>query len=415
MAINPNISLAVKGVELPDPLAQYGKFAAIQGAQQQNQLAQMQMQEAQAAMQERNALRQLNPAAPDYESQLFRVNPQLGIQYRKEQSAAETARLGQQKTEADIAAARMKQARDLLPSVSSPEMYANWRSYTLQNLPNLSGVIPEQYSPDTVKNLMLEADKALEQHFVSQNLGTTTRVIATPKYGPGVARIVQGTEARIGMAPGEAERIKNEGLRIGLEGRRIAVAEENQRRDADPAFQQRLSAARATGEAIAKGDVAAQQAIPKIVNRAEEGLRLIDALVGQKEVRDASGKVIQPATPAHPGFENAVGTTWLPGSRFVPGTDAADFMSRFDQLKGASFLEAFESLKGGGAITEKEGAKATDAINRMSTSQSEKEFKTAARDLQEIIRKGVATAQARAAKAGISAVPAAAADPLGIR
>ena len=44
MAINPNISLAVKGIEVQDPLAQYGRVAAIQGAQQQNQLAQLQMQ-----------------------------------------------------------------------------------------------------------------------------------------------------------------------------------------------------------------------------------------------------------------------------------------------------------------------------------------------------------------------------------
>lgn len=94
MAINPNISLAVRGVELPDPLAQYGKFAAIQQAQQQNQLAQMQMQEAQAAMQERNALRQLNPAAPDYTTQVMRINPELGSQLTlraKQQMQAERA------------------------------------------------------------------------------------------------------------------------------------------------------------------------------------------------------------------------------------------------------------------------------------------------------------------------------------
>ena len=166
-----------------------------------------------------------------------------------------------------------------------------------------------------------------------------------------------------------------------------------------------MGAARATGEAIAKGDVAATQALPKIVNRAEEGIRLIDELIGK---RDSKGRLIEGSKP-HPGFENAVGATWLPGARFVPGTDAAGFMSRFDQIKGASFLEAFESLKGGGAITEKEGQKGTDAINRMSTSTDEKEFIRAALDLQDVIRKGVANAQSRAARAGgaAPAVPAA--------
>jgi hypothetical protein len=421
MALNPNISLAVRGIELQDPLAQYGKFAAIQGAQNQNQLAQMQMQEYERTRAEeeglRNYLAQSDLAKPETRAGLVRYG-KSGLAYGTALGAQEKAALEQQETrgkiaksEVDIAAARMKQARDLLPSVASPEMYAIWRSYTLQNLPNLAGVIPEQYSPDTVRNLMLEADKALEQHFVSQNLGPTTRVVAMPKYGPGAARIVQGTEARIGMAPGEADRIRNEGLRIGLEGRRVAVAEESQRQAADPDFQQRMAGAKAVGEAIAKGDVAAQQTLPNIISRAEEGLRLIDELVGKPEVRDKNNKITQPGTAPHAGFQGSVGATYLPGSRFVPGTDEAGFMSRFDQIKGASFLEAFEALKGGGSITEKEGTKATDAINRMSISTDEKEFMTAARDLQKIIRTGIATAQARAARAGVPAAP----DPLGLR
>jgi hypothetical protein len=209
------------------------------------------------------------------------------------------------------------------------------------------------------------------------------------------------------MAPGEAERIRNEGLRIGLEGRRVAVLEENARREADPAFQQRMGAARATGEAIAKGNVAVQQVLPQIIGRAEEGIRLIDELIGKRDstgklmdieqVDPRTGKTVKVKSKPHPGFENAVGATWLPGARFVPGTDVAGFMSRFDQIKGASFLEAFESLKNGGAITEKEGQKGTDAINRMSTSTDEKEFIRAALDLQDVIRKGVANAQSRAA------------------
>jgi hypothetical protein len=204
------------------------------------------------------------------------------------------------------------------------------------------------------------------------------------------------TPAQIEEDKRARERIKQEGQRLGLEGRRVAVLEANARRDSDPVFQQQMATARATGEAIAKGDVAAQQALPKIITRAQEGLRLIDEMVGKPEVRDASGKVIQAATKPHPGFQGAVGATWLPGARFVPGTDAAGFMARFEQIKGASFLEAFESLKGGGQITEKEGEKGTSAINRMSIATDEKEFMSAARDLQDVVRKGVENAQRKA-------------------
>jgi hypothetical protein len=49
MAIDPNISLGVKQIELANPLAQYGQIAAIQNAQNQNQLAQFQLGAAQRA------------------------------------------------------------------------------------------------------------------------------------------------------------------------------------------------------------------------------------------------------------------------------------------------------------------------------------------------------------------------------
>jgi hypothetical protein len=220
----------------------------------------------------------------------------------------------------------------------------------------------------------------------------------------GEATVVPGSEFTKTMTPAQkreaedsAKRLVNDTRRLGLEARRVAVLEENNRRDADPAFQQQMGAAKATGEAIAKGDVAAMQALPKVISRAEEGVRLIDELVGKRDSK--TGQLLKGEKP-HPGFNTTVGATLLPGSRFIPGTDAASFMSRFDQIKGASFLEAFEALKGGGAITEKEGSKATEAINRMSIATDEKEFVRAALDLQDVIRKGVTNAQAKASRSG---------------
>lgn len=56
MALNPSISLGVKGLEIANPLTQYGQVAAIQGAQNQNQLAQYQLGAAQRAEATQNAL-----------------------------------------------------------------------------------------------------------------------------------------------------------------------------------------------------------------------------------------------------------------------------------------------------------------------------------------------------------------------
>lgn len=440
MAINPAIALGVKGIELQDPLQQYGRVMAIQGAQQQNQLAQMQMQQAQREQEATNALNRAyaeayNPQTGDVDINRLRTSLASGgygsklPDIEKKLGEVKTQRLTQAKTEGEVLDAALKRSRGFLETLDpnapgAAEAYLAWHEANHKDPiigPALAarGVTADQSrgrimqllnTPGGLARLINESKLGTEK-FMELNkpqLSTTDLggQVVSRTFAPLTGELKTiGTQQKT-MAPGEAERIRNEGLRIGLEGRRVAVLEENARREADPAFQQRMGAARATGEAIAKGDVAATQALPNIVNRAEEGIRLIDELIGK---RDAKGRLIEGSKP-HPGFENAVGATWLPGARFVPGTDAAGFMSRFDQIKGASFLEAFESLKGGGAITEKEGQKGTDAINRMSTSTDEKEFIRAALDLQDVIRKGVANAQSRAARSG-GAAPAAPAAP----
>lgn len=45
MALDPNISLGVRGIELANPLAQYGQVAQLQSAQMQNQVSQMQLEQ----------------------------------------------------------------------------------------------------------------------------------------------------------------------------------------------------------------------------------------------------------------------------------------------------------------------------------------------------------------------------------
>jgi hypothetical protein len=56
MALDPNIALGVRGIELQNPLAQYGQIAAIQNAQNQNALAQFQLGSARRQEESQNAL-----------------------------------------------------------------------------------------------------------------------------------------------------------------------------------------------------------------------------------------------------------------------------------------------------------------------------------------------------------------------
>jgi hypothetical protein len=143
------------------------------------------------------------------------------------------------------------------------------------------------------------------------------------------------------------------------------------------------------GQTIAKDKVVRAAQLPKVLDTAEMTLREVDDLIGK---RDANGALLKGQKP-HPGFETAVGFSFLPGARFVPGAPAADFQARFDQIKGGAFLQAFETLKGGGSITNVEGDKGTAALNRMGLAQSEKEFVQAAREFQDVVRTGVARAK----------------------
>jgi hypothetical protein len=437
--VNPNIAMSFRQPEFqaPNALAQYAQIQQIQGGRQAQELNALKMQEAQAALEERNALRQLNPSAEDYENQLFRVNPQLGIQFRKEAATTAAQQAARKKSEFDLKSAQRKFGEDLKRGLSANPSDANIIAF------GEDAVLQGLYTPEQVKTTVSEllalpaADRVrilsqagasageLKPTVKSVDIGGAVNLVNVPAFGGAPAVI--GTAAKT-MAPGEAERIKNENKRIGLEGRRVAVLEENARRDADPVFQQRMGAARATGEAIAKGDVAAMQALPKIIGDAELAVGILDQMVGKRDSKTGklltkdpvTGEPIQNNKP-HPGFAPAVGmgglgTLGIPGlAQIIPGTEAANFKTLYDQITGSAFSEAFETLKGGGAITEKEGTKATAARNRMSLAQSEDEFIKAALEYREIVAKGVERAQSKAARATGRMAPTAPAAGGGVK
>ena len=148
---------------------------------------------------------------------------------------------------------------------------------------------------------------------------------------------------------------------------------------ADPNLQRDIAGGRKAGEIVDGAQAQAQVDLPQKVATADQTISLV------KELRD------------HPGLPGVVGIPDIlsAGGR-VPGTPEADFRARLDQLQGQQFLQAYETLKGSGQITEIEGTKAQNAIARMQTSQSEREFKKAADDFVEIIQGAVGRAKKKA-------------------
>lgn len=167
----------------------------------------------------------------------------------------------------------------------------------------------------------------------------------------------------------------------------------------DPTLQGQIAASRAAGTETGKAGAQAAIALPGAIATGEEAIRKVDELVGKAPVINAEGKVVQAGTKPAAGFGQAVGLG-IPGLKYIPGSSAADFNARLNEIQGGAFLQAFNTLRGGGSITEKEGEKATAAINRMSTAQSEKEFNIAAREYQDVLRMGIARAKAKAANVG---------------
>jgi hypothetical protein len=130
MAIDPNIALGVRGIELQNPLNALAQYSQIQNAQNQNAMAQLQMREAEAAAQEKNMLRRLDPAAADYESQLFKVNPQLGIAFRKEAATTAAQKAAESKSLTETAGAKQKLLSQALRDISGRPSDANITAHT---------------------------------------------------------------------------------------------------------------------------------------------------------------------------------------------------------------------------------------------------------------------------------------------
>jgi hypothetical protein len=113
MALDPNIALNIKPIEVPNQLAQYGQLAAIQQAQNQNALAQYQLSAAQRADEQQSNL--YNAArGPN-----FKLDFPTAIQYGAPGLAAYKAQQEAVKTTGEIDAQTRKAASDRADAFST--------------------------------------------------------------------------------------------------------------------------------------------------------------------------------------------------------------------------------------------------------------------------------------------------------
>jgi hypothetical protein len=227
MALDPNIALGVRPIELPNQLAKYGQLQQIMAAQDAQQMNALKMQEAQAGLEERNKLRALNPAAADYEAQLFKVNPQLGISYRKEAATTAAQKAAEKKSLTEAAAAKQKMMGQAYRDISGRPSDANITAH-LEDIAESTLYDDAEKASITKRGLdLLAMPFAERQMFLAQqgasaselkpstqavNRGGSTDIVRVPAFGG---------------APTTAGSYADVPLPANVQAQRIAIAQQS--------------------------------------------------------------------------------------------------------------------------------------------------------------------------------------------
>jgi hypothetical protein len=387
--IDPSIALGVKPIQIENPMNQYAALSQIQTGQNQNALAQYQLSSAKRADEKVNFLNQsisknTNPETGQINySGVYKDAAQNNFgslipELKAKEAETQGKEIINKKNVEDTKTAAIKNIREKTSDLQFNPSDDNIRAHAQDAV--LRGV----WTPDEAKqNVAMAIALPMNQrpaYFAQRGLDAEKRITV-----PETIRHNKKTEDI------SQQNANTSAFSAATQAKSVANA-------ANPDLQAALSEAKARGEFFGKNKAAAAAALPGAIASAKQTINLIDEMVGKELVKDKKGNILQQKTEPLKGFNAYVGTTLLPGQRFIEGSDAASFEIRQKQIEGKAFLEAFEALKGGGSITEKEGEKGTQAIMRMNKAASKDEYIKAARELQEVLRIGIET---KSTKAGV--------------
>ena len=219
MALEPSIAMGYRGIEVPNQMAQYAQLAQLQSAQNQNALAQYQLGAAQRAeakdIARTNALAQAGTDDVAIGNALLRAGDLKGyadfLKTRRETLKADV----------DLVDAKLKQSRAFLENVTTPEQYLAWHEANHRDPvlgPALAArgitadqsrarIMSELQTPGGFQTLLNQSKLGTEKfmelnkpHYVTENLGSTSKVTALPGLGGAPTDI--STTART-ATPGE--------------------------------------------------------------------------------------------------------------------------------------------------------------------------------------------------------------------
>lgn len=361
MPIDPNIILGIKQqpIVTQDPIDQYSKGLALKGLMGQQELQSMQLQQGRQGMEDENAVRSAYANAGGDNARL-RALLQGGGQYKAIQALdkfdlekrEKEASIGQhlastKKTELDAAVTQIERGASLLSGAKDQASYDMARRQMSILYPQVGSQWPAVYDPAEVQ-AKIRAGMTIVQNLADQR--SREQQAETGRHNKvteGSTAASQAETKRHNLVSEGQSEVVAAGHRSDLQGK------ENQRQGAIQSY--------------------------------DTAIGTLDRLV------------------KHPGFSTSVGATMLPGMRFVPGTEAANFDSELTAFKSQTFLPMVQSLRGMGALSNAEGDKLTAAVGALNINMGEKAFKESA----ERIRNDLVGAKERFERQGPVTIPGA--------
>jgi len=398
MALDPNISLGVRGIEIANPLAQYSQVAQIQNAQNQNQLAQYQLEAAKRQDLAQNALsaayqKGFNPATgavdnslilkslaesgaghmiPDVQAKLFKAQQeQAGL--KKTQTETSGMEFKQRiekanKAISDIAALNTpqeaiasidqhlangdidQQKADMLKTqITQAPSFGAWQKGMLVNI------------LDAKEKLTLTAPKPTEV-----NLNNKKIFLDLNPNSPTFKQEVAPAQT-VGMSPYESGRLGFEGQRVGLEKQRVGMEGE------------RVQLAK---EEAKRKEAGLEALPPKEIQKREAALpQATSAIKGFESKSDAFVKDLE-ALKKHPGLDQITGI--IAGRAPALTADGRAAQALYDKVVAKGGFQALQDLrdasKTGGAlgnVSNQEGKQLTASFSAIDRRQDAKDVRAA--------------------------------------
>jgi hypothetical protein len=221
MAIDPNIALGIKPIQIDSPLNSLTQIYQVKAAQQAGDLGQMKMDEYQQGVKQKNALRDYfasnDQSSPDFVTGLAKIDPAYMQTFQKNQSDLQKSQGDVAKQRVDLVDAKLKQRQAALVGVNTPEQYLAWHAANHAD-PILGPQLDSQgvtldsarasinealKTPDGFKQLLQQSALGVAKYaemnkpqITNQDLGGTTRMLSTPGMGgvPTVINTAQKTQ-----------------------------------------------------------------------------------------------------------------------------------------------------------------------------------------------------------------------------